>query len=830
MTSGTDMSEPSRCPLARGMPQGHAAVSLILGVLGVCALLLTWWSPSQLPPTTRPAPPEASIRDQLIQRLPSADPLFLDRAACEWGLVAVDVADRFGQVGLETLDEFGEEAALLLEHEASGFESLMQVQRLDSDRFPVAAAHWRRALLEWAWTGDLPKFLRVLEELDGRALEIAKTVPECLPLLAYLPLLEYEHADMVEEVLETHGARAWRLMSMVDFESSPESLVRLATAIDLHRDLILETAEEHGFAAALMLVPPDDPTVAPVADVVEYALKRLPQSDDRSVAITLMISNYDSLCESLREGVTPKQLIDAIDLLRGQPAIVQELAAETPQAVRLLCEKRGDLFVGAQAFEKCGPAAADAFEWYRSDPAVAKAVLRSIAVLGWDGFEVFDQYREYGAFRQLIRRPELISPDEQEPFLLRAVNGIRKHGQSKIDVYLSAGDLRAQLMDEEVGHTDGGLLEWIPLYLAWRVTDRYMRGLHVSESDVIWASVDALTTAFPLKGAGKAGKVLKTAGRTASQVAARGATKAFGEAAEQLGRQVGQAAQSVLRREGVELAHLGENAGRVAVRRLEARGEGIALGLADRSDEYLRAARSGNLAEKSRIAEEIAMDGARRYAEECGYRTVYSGTPGQGRGFDFVFRDGNRVVVVEAKGGGSQIKHFHGAWQGSPEYSKAVAEDVLRRGTTPEERQAAEAVLDAYRRKTLDVEVVRTPHVQGRPQATRVESIERVSGARMATGADLILTLRGVPASAVGAVAGRGSEEAMLSLGQLVQLSEPAARRAGITLWPLGGSLTMPRIVRVSGRPNGSPVVGSAGNVGDSSIALMERVMDRRSR
>ena len=99
---------------------------------------------------------------------------------------------------------------------------------------------------------------------------------------------------------------------------------------------------------------------------------------------------------------------------------------------------------------------------------------------------------------------------------------------------------------------------------------------------------------------------------------------------------------------------------------------------------------------KRLIAEEIGLEGASKYAIETRCEPLYMGKARQGAGFDLVFRDGNRIKVIEAKGGGSQVKRFGGHWQGTPEYTRGVAEDVLARSSASEdEKAAAKEVLKA---------------------------------------------------------------------------------------------------------------------------------------
>lgn len=148
-------------------------------------------------------------------------------------------------------------------------------------------------------------------------------------------------------------------------------------------------------------------------------------------------------------------------------------------------------------------------------------------------------------------------------------------------------------------------------------------------------------------------------------------------------------------------------------------GTGMPLGLANRRPEYLPAYPYG-LEGRQRIAEQIGDAGAREYARRMGFDPIYQGQPGQGRGFDQVYKSGRQIVVVEAKGGSSKPKDYHGGLrQGTPEYTRAVAYDRLQ---SPRERPAALAVIKAHREGRLVIQMVSTEHVYGDPEPTRVKT------------------------------------------------------------------------------------------------------------
>ena len=151
-------------------------------------------------------------------------------------------------------------------------------------------------------------------------------------------------------------------------------------------------------------------------------------------------------------------------------------------------------------------------------------------------------------------------------------------------------------------------------------------------------------------------------------------------------------------------------------------GTGMHLDLANRRPEYLLTSRYG-LESRQRIAEQIGDAGAREYARLMGFDPLYQGQPGQGRGFDQVYRNGRQIVVVEAKGGSSQPKVYHGFRQGTLEYTREVALDRLQSPTASiREKQAALEVIQAYRERRLVIQIVPTEHVYGDPKPTQVRT------------------------------------------------------------------------------------------------------------
>lgn len=155
---------------------------------------------------------------------------------------------------------------------------------------------------------------------------------------------------------------------------------------------------------------------------------------------------------------------------------------------------------------------------------------------------------------------------------------------------------------------------------------------------------------------------------------------------------------------------------------LTANTTGIFLGLHNRRPEYLNVSPYG-ITGRQRIAEEMGEMGARALAQKANYVPIYLGAPGKGRGFDQVYKFGEQLIVVEAKGGSSPLKVYRGYLQGTPKYTLAVAQEILTSKTTSTSaKQAAKAVIKAYAEGKLVVQASHTAHVYGKPGLTTVQT------------------------------------------------------------------------------------------------------------
>lgn len=121
------------------------------------------------------------------------------------------------------------------------------------------------------------------------------------------------------------------------------------------------------------------------------------------------------------------------------------------------------------------------------------------------------------------------------------------------------------------------------------------------------------------------------------------------------------------------------------------------------------------------IAERIGNMGAQAFAKQANYTPLYVSS--RGVGFDQVYKFGNQIIVMEAKGGSSGLRVYRGHLQGTPQYATAVAKAVLKSKTsTTQAKYAAELVLKAARDGRLVLQNSYTNHIQGKPGTTVVHS------------------------------------------------------------------------------------------------------------
>jgi hypothetical protein len=140
-------------------------------------------------------------------------------------------------------------------------------------------------------------------------------------------------------------------------------------------------------------------------------------------------------------------------------------------------------------------------------------------------------------------------------------------------------------------------------------------------------------------------------------------------------------------------------------------------------------------------------------------------------------------------------------------------------------------VLKAMEEGRLDIEVVRTEHVYGKPKPTCVESSVSVgsSATRLSANEIKSLLLR-TPGATLAFVRDGGKESAHLAMESFINRSQAMAKRAGVELWKPGAGPLMPRSVRRKGEEViintlQLPAGGEMGGVGEFGLATMERVL-----
>lgn len=139
--------------------------------------------------------------------------------------------------------------------------------------------------------------------------------------------------------------------------------------------------------------------------------------------------------------------------------------------------------------------------------------------------------------------------------------------------------------------------------------------------------------------------------------------------------------------------------------------------------------------QRVRIAEEIGEEGARAFAKSKGWTAISDGTKkGIAQGVDQVYRDPDGFVhAVEAKGGTSQPKRFHGHMQGSPEHAVEASKNVLKNpNASATQKAGAKAVIEAAAKGTLRTHVIQTSHVLGEPAAAVLKQTAKTTPAAQA--------------------------------------------------------------------------------------------------
>ena len=305
--------------------------------------------------------------------------------------------------------------------------------------------------------------------------------------------------------------------------------------------------ESHGPALAMLFVAPSQDHSEVLPRLFAEAVDRLGVEE----AGSLFLGNYDDLTRLALEERRPlEDLVEAFDLLAGQPEVVRKLASDSGLIVRLLLERRGREPIGAEILSRCGPEAADLlFEagGYAKRPEEKAAALAILARLGWPGVELLHAFRDDAWWHRLLRRTDLMEPYE-EPLIVRIAGKLRSSPRRQDDIERYLDMPREQILEDEWPKTFlGGALEWIPGYVAVHTAYNAAKGYRIETSEVAWAVIDAAMT-VSLVGE-LAGQAIKTVGRQAVKAEAEAAMRIVeGQAAREMAATGSrQAARTVLR-------------------------------------------------------------------------------------------------------------------------------------------------------------------------------------------------------------------------------------------------------------------------------------------
>jgi hypothetical protein len=459
---------------------------------------------------------------------------------------AAEVAEAYGPDGVHALDTFGAEAVFLWKNDRPAFAALADFCREHPKHMSVVAA-WKRALPDWAHSGQLLPFLDQVRRLPERRLRVAAHVP------AALPLLLADNLPVTQDMLERHGARAWRLLMLVNHQAFPEHLERLAQVVR-DDESILDVSERFGPALALLFVPPHgDRGRRHLPAVVRHAWHTMPPQE----AAAFLSTNYRAAVDLLDEGRSVADINAAIDRLRALPELVREMALDHTGTLRLLAEEYRGRNPGVLALERCGPEAADLLYGSYAEPALRRPALVVLAGLGLQGLDVLEQFRKHGPFFELLRRANAELLDGNPPLVLDVIARISDaegNGQELIDRYLRTPNLAGALARDRYPRRPAEeLLDFVPGYTAYRTASDYRNGRLVTGGDLTWAALDASDSVLVVKGLlTRAGKsVAKKLGQRLASTSAGKGTRAVARTVKGMRRPTWQ----TLGRKGLDTAN-----------------------------------------------------------------------------------------------------------------------------------------------------------------------------------------------------------------------------------------------------------------------------------
>lgn len=521
------MTESSAGQRSRGLSSNATKLRMlrptfnsIVGVIGpiTIAVLLFWFFflKESHPPASGPTPLDVITRE--LGNLCPEDPTLATRTATQWLYVAQRVGREEGCDGLRALDWFGDDAVYLFESNSTAFRDLRAVMSLEGPLFAATTGPWRKAVIEWAMSGRLHFFLKYLDGLTPAEREQLRAVPGCLPLLG-------QQAPTAKSMLARYGARAWHLFMLVDFaDAGSDGIERVAHALSLNGESMLDLNERFGLAIALLFVPSPDDVKNQLPSLFRHAIDMLGPEE----AAALFVSNHDDLAALVLKEQRPlDELVEAVDILSAQPPQVQALAIDSSHSFRLILEKQGSEHTGLRILRRCGPDAADLlFEpgGYAGHPDDREAALIIMSREGWPGLEILRELHGWDPWHKLLRRKEL-RESTKDPLLGKIVRKLACSPARQDEIENLMVKPLHQIESQQYPPSQAEqALEWIPGYLAARALRDVSKGYYLDRSQIGWALFDGLLTASMI--GGLTAEAVKTVGR--------GAVK---ETMEEVGRQ-----------------------------------------------------------------------------------------------------------------------------------------------------------------------------------------------------------------------------------------------------------------------------------------------------
>lgn len=445
---------------------------------------------------------------------------------------AIKIGRAHGRLGLETLDIFGDDAVFLFEKNPEAFSELKKISELEGSLFSASSGEWKQPVVQWATAGTLSRYLEKLNSLTDEETEILGIVPEALPLLIA------DNTPTANKMLQRFDHRGWQLFQAVDLRDS-DSIERVATALELHGEPMLDLNERFGPAIAWMLIP----AVQDVDGVLPTLFLDAISDLGDECASALFLTNYDDILALIYDGnCNPGDIRSAIAFIASQSRQeLREWVADSPYSIRLILEDCDNQRIGQQIFARCGPAAATLLyqpgglgvepigandDMRRRMACERLAVLMVLRDEGWNGMNFLWEYQNIQSLRQLLQRKELVE-NTDDPLISRVIRKLSNSSDVLGQLDLVQKKPAAQLLEEE--YPESPAENWIPGYTALKYSGAWMKGYHVSKIDATFAVVDGVGTAF-----GVGAIVSQAVKTTGTQVVKRSIAKAGRELTEEL--------------------------------------------------------------------------------------------------------------------------------------------------------------------------------------------------------------------------------------------------------------------------------------------------------